>query len=777
MLFGILPFLFFILCAGVVFSHRREKREGVDVRVVLLTASVISAVWMVAGTELLSPFGAIRFGPVLLWWLVPMIAMGCVLVLRRERPCAVHWEAPRLDATDLSMLAAIGFLAITAGISAFFSAPNNYDSLEYHLPRQIYWIQNQSVAHYPPHLFLQIAMPPFSEFMSMHMMVLSGGDRWANLVQWFSLIMALLAVSLIARDLGAGRKGQLLAALLVAAAPPVYLFASNTKNDLVLALWVCLLAWWAVRIFIDRDCGPVRSALVGATLGLALLTKGTSYLFAAPVCFFMGIGIIRSTRRFARPALIITACAVLIMLGHWVRNYQVYGSALVVEKKLGDIHQVFTPAATVSNILRNLTLHAGLPSDAYNAGLERLVNDLHSRLGIDPQDRRITFRDKQYEVRYDPHNEDRASAGAHVVLIGLTLLSAPFFRKRLRGKLFFGYMIVPVTGFILFCIFLKWTPWHSRLHIPLLCLFVPPMAVMLTRTPLKFILPVAMVGVFAAWAPTFMDNQRPLLGERSIFKSDRITQMFIARPHLKEATVAVVDRVNELRPETVAFHLGRREWEYPLQRLILDGVNEPPVFSSFDARLSGEWDGLGDPPDVVVSIRHHRLELRDELSGSLYDMVAHHAPYSVYARRDLTVGTEALGLLAPFLGWDAVSGLRPPEGPYPDWNLPIVRWGLGPRTEMYFEGGGEQLVLSMVCGPWHLAWQEVSILLNGEQIGHRRFDTQFEFVKIRIPMHPRAGRNSLTLRYQTWDDTDPQHPLALLFKSLRILPPRYDSPL
>jgi len=775
MLFGIVPFLFFVLCAVTLFSFLREDSECSDARVALLTACILSSIWMVAGAELLSLFRAIRFWPILLWWVAPAVVMGAVLVGRRARLRPGRWARPHFDALDLLLTGLIAFLVVTAGVSAWFSAPNNADSMAYHLPRQVYWIQNHSVSHYPPHNLMQILMPPFSEFMGMHLMLLSGGDHWANLVQWFSLVMVLMVVSLIARDLGAGRKGQLLAALLVAAAPPVYLFASNTKNDLVLALWMCLLAWWAVRTFIDRGIAPLRAALVGATLGLALLTKGTGYLFAAPICIFMGIAIIRSTRRFARPAFIIGVCALLVTLGHWTRNYKMYGSVLVVEEKFPDLHQAFTPAAFASNIVRNLTLHMGLPSEAYNDGLTQSVEDLHLRLGIDTRDRRTTFKGLRYKVRYDPHDEDRAPAGAHLILVGMTLLLALPFRRRLNTRLFLAYLIIPVAGFVLFCIFLKWTPWHARLHIPLLCLFVPPVAVMLTKSPLRIISPIAVAGVLAAFLPTIADNSRPILGERSIFKSDRTSQMFFARPDLMEGCVAAADLVEEIGANSVGSYLGRREWEYPLQRLILDRMPEPPVFSSFDARLNGKWNDLDEPPEVVISIERHDLEIRDEYSGDMYDIVAYYSPYSVYIRRDLAGRVKQRGPLPPFVGWEDASGLRSLEGPYPEWNLPVVRWGIWPRTEIRFESDGNLLILSMVCGPHHLLRQDIIVLLNGEQIARYGFDGSFEFSDIRAPLAPSAGGNMLTLQYQSRDTADPEQPLALLFKSLRILPVEFDA--
>jgi hypothetical protein len=127
----------------------------------------------------------------------------------------------------------------------------------------------------------------------------------------------------------------------------------------------------------------------------------------------------------------------------------------------------------------------------------------------------------------------------------------------------------------------------------------------------------------------------------------------------------------------------------------------------------------------------------------------------------------------PFTGWDEESGLGPKSGPFPEWDLPAVRWGLGPRTEFVFESDGKPLMLSMTCSPYHVVEQELTILLNGKQIFRREFIVPYEFDEFEIPIKPNTGSNRLTFKYRTWDKTDPENATALLFKQLRIIPPEF----
>jgi hypothetical protein len=129
-----------------------------------------------------------------------------------------------------------------------------------------------------------------------------------------------------------------------------------------------------------------------------------------------------------------------------------------------------------------------------------------------------------------------------------------------------------------------------------------------------------------------------------------------------------------------------------------------------------------------------------------------------------------------FTGWHGATGLAVKEGPYPQSQLPVVRWGLGPRTELRFYSTGEPLSLSMICGTINLLeWQELTILLNGEQIYQEKLGGEFR--SIGITLLPQIGENDLILAYEDWDKADPNLPRALLYKQLRITSPLTEEPL
>jgi hypothetical protein len=265
------PVLFFLATAAALLPRRCREGEA-GVRESLLIAAVVFGMWVVTGTEVMSYWHRLSAAPVFAWWAVSTaaIAAGSSWSWRRWPPHGRLSSAAAGERDALSDLCIGGVVLVllVTGIVAAVTPPNNSDSHLYHLPRQTYWIEQGSVEHYPTPVLRQVMMPPMAEFVGAHFLLLSGGDHWANLIQWFALAMTALAGSLIARELGAATRGQSLAALLVVTNPMAAMQATNAKNDLVLSLWTCAAAYFVLTAWTRRGCSPTGrscSALLSAS--------------------------------------------------------------------------------------------------------------------------------------------------------------------------------------------------------------------------------------------------------------------------------------------------------------------------------------------------------------------------------------------------------------------------------------------------------------------------------------------------------------------------------
>ena len=580
-----------VLCFGqaALLSGRGHRwREA------LLAGAIVWGVLVAAFTEGLSLFGLLTWPwLVALWGLATATALS-VLVLTRyltPRPplhdvergsrAAKGVRHERLPERMVVLsICGLGAIVVIAGLTAIVAPPNTYDSMTYHLPRVMHWIQNQSVAHYPTHIPRQLHFPPGAEFILTHLHILAGNDRLLNLVQWLGMVGSIIGVSLLAQRLGAAGAGQVLASVVAATLPMGMLQASSTQNDYVVTFWLVCLAYFVLAAI--RSPGWGVSAAVGASLGLALLTKATASLFAAPLLVWLLVGYGRSMRwRCYRHVLLIAVVALAINLGHLLRNTNLYGTPLTWQDGASTssyTNEVIGTATLLSNIIRNASLHASVPvgSEQVRAQigqqLGQWIDRAHALIGIDASDPRTTWQQvttpESQRLRLEPFHmhEDIASNSLHLLLI-LYALVAICSRGALRRAPLLLYAGVLVAGFLLFCLVLKWQPWHSRLHLPLFVLWAPAVSVALSRGwPRRIGHGAAMALLVAALVLIGYNETRPLYGSRSIFSTEHADQYFATRPFGADYRAAI--RYLNAQPyRHIGLVLGTNAWEYPFWAL------------------------------------------------------------------------------------------------------------------------------------------------------------------------------------------------------------------
>src|ERR1035441_9946248 len=184
-------------------------------------------------TEVLSLFHWIRPFQLAGAWLA--IGAGGAVYLYRGKP---QFKRFSIRPAEAAITAVIVSVVALVGLTAALSAPNSYDAMAYHLPRVVYWAQAGSVAFFPTSYFTQISLPPLAEYAMLQTYVLSGGDRFVNLIMAGAVARCIVGFSCLAVALGGNSKVQALAAFCCATLPNAILQASGAKNDTLLALWL-----------------------------------------------------------------------------------------------------------------------------------------------------------------------------------------------------------------------------------------------------------------------------------------------------------------------------------------------------------------------------------------------------------------------------------------------------------------------------------------------------------------------------------------------------------
>jgi hypothetical protein len=276
-------------------SSDRDWRES------FLMASVIWGISAVALAEILSALSRLSQEWLALSWLILLFIVLVSLGVLRTRRARLRSPKPRIPAepTARIILVAILLIIVITALVAWISPPNTWDALTYHMSRVAQWDQNQTLNHFATGIEAQNFMPPGASIFVLQFYVLGNGDRLANFIQWFAMVGSLIGISLIAKKLGAGLAGQLVAALFVATLPTGILQSTSTFNDYVVAFWVICVAYWAIEAF---DGVPKESGLliVGGGAGLALLTKQTSLPYLIPLGFLTALGFFKSSRKLSR---------------------------------------------------------------------------------------------------------------------------------------------------------------------------------------------------------------------------------------------------------------------------------------------------------------------------------------------------------------------------------------------------------------------------------------------------------------------------------------------
>ncbi|MBW4519722.1 MAG: hypothetical protein KME16_08480 [Scytolyngbya sp. HA4215-MV1] len=586
---AILPLIALILLALII------QQKGDSWRGAFLTAAIAWGTLLTAITELLSAVHWLSFSGVLVSWSAVCILAGLFYTRLRRRdnrtePLTSQFEISdilKLQAFPLVWLAGLGFILLMLGTIAIVAPPNTWDSMTYHMSRAMHWMQNHSVAHYPTYNLPQLFHPPFAEFAIMHLQILSGGDRFANLVQWFSMVGSVLGVSLIAQQLGANTRGQILAAVLVATLPMGMLQSTSTQNDYAVCFWIVCLAHCVLQS-VQTKLDLTQSAKVGASVGLAILTKSSGYIHAFPFLVWLFLAKVQQSRwkfwKFWKPLLVIVVLMLALNLNHYLRNLDLFGTPLGTPSNFTREYkmEIYGLPALISNIVRNLSLHVDIVRYFNLQGvitpltgiIEKMIRLLHSLLGLDMNDSRTTFPDQSYRVPGISFDENVAGNPLHLLLIAGAIVLF-LMQKHLRTqKLLLAYGLTVIGAFLLFCIMLKVQPYQSRHHLALFVLFSAFIGVVFSQALNYRIVNILAVVILVSSLPwAFKNTIRPVLGAQNVFNTSRIEQYFKQRPQLIQPYTEGVDFIRSKSCTNVGLSLGtgitvgNDYWEYPLWHL------------------------------------------------------------------------------------------------------------------------------------------------------------------------------------------------------------------
>ncbi|MEV1321140.1 glycosyltransferase family 39 protein [Micromonospora arborensis] len=518
----------------------------------------------------------------------------------------------------------IAGLVLVELLVALLAEPNNFDSQTYHLPKVEHWVAQGDLDFWPTAIHRQVTIPPGAEYLLLHLRLLTGGDQLYNLVQWAAGVVCLLVAARITAQLGGGRRAQLLTAFVLATTPMVVLQATSTQTDLVCAAWVACAAT-LVLDGLRRRTGWGTILGLGAATGLTAVTKTSGLIAVGPLLVLWGLAQLRLTLaeraattgggRPPRPvgglartvtgSVLILLVAAVVVGPFLARVTAEFGHPLGPPRLRESIPmERHDPPSILVNALRIGHTAFDTPlAPLRRAGAEAII-DGAGAIGVDPQDRAITFGREIFPVPAWYPDEDRVAfpLAAALALIGVVVaLTRPRRIDPERTGPLRAYAVVVLAAVLLHTSMIKWQPWGNRLILYALVLAVPLAGLWLDALLRRHAYPgrvgtrrsvatLAAVTVLAASAlagvlAVSYGFPRRLVGTGSVFTTSDWDTRFVRRPDWADEFRWAAAAVRDSGARRIGLAQQNDNWEYPWWLLLRQPDGRSPELVSLQSVL------------------------------------------------------------------------------------------------------------------------------------------------------------------------------------------------
>ncbi|MEU1590506.1 glycosyltransferase family 39 protein [Micromonospora sp. NPDC005710] len=528
----------------------------------------------------------------------------------------------------------IGGLVLVELLVALLAEPNNFDSQTYHLPKVEHWVAQGDLDFWPTAIHRQVTIPPGAEYLLLHLRLLTGGDQLYNLVQWAAGVVCLLVAARITAQLGGGRRAQLLTAFVLATTPMVVLQATSTQTDLVCAAWVACAAT-LVLDGLRRRTGWGTLLGLGAATGLTAVTKTSGLIAVGPLLVLWGLAQLRLARaestaapgegrrsglvgglaRTVGGSVLILVVAAVVVGPFLARVTAEFGHPLGPPRLRESIPmERHDPASIVVNGLRIGHTAFDTPlAPLRRAGADVIISGAEA-VGVDPQDRAITFgRERFPEPAWYP-DEDRVAfplAGALAVIGAVIALARPLRVAPERAGSLRAYAGVVVTAALLHTAMIKWQPWGNRLLLYAVVLAVPLAGLWLDALlreragGRRSIATVAAVTVLAASALAGVlalsyGFPRRLVGSGSVFTTSDWDTRFLRRPQWADEFRWAATAVQDSGARRIGLAQQNDNWEYPWWLLLRQPDGGSPDLVALQSVLPDRPPAEPSSVDAIV---------------------------------------------------------------------------------------------------------------------------------------------------------------------------------
>ena len=585
--------LSYLLFRGLAAKNLIDK----DRRVSWAFATVAAGMVFVLAAECAS---AARQLTAVAMWILWGLADAALLaaIVRLQKPAEIiaglketwrrFWSVLRTKPFSSPVNKTLFFLAaammLFLGAVALLSPTTNWDTLTYHMPRVMHWMQQQSMNHYPTNIRRQLDYAPGGEIQIATLLLLAGNDWPVNLPQWWAMLTGALAASFLAERLLQWQFGNkpldpsrvkwcgFFAAVVAMTSPHAILQSSSAMNDLRTGMWMILLVLFGA-LLVQSPKQLLYAGGVAAAFALGVNNKATMCLYAAPfalalVFFLFG--------KSLRALFLLGAGTVVIGLalnGPWMlRNNRLFHGWLASPETWSITQmQNRNPAKIAANIFRDLSLYANTPFTFATTALDKLLNGAIRLTGEPLQDPDCVHSTVTFYFRGNSEIAAGDGFGEIVDVLPLFFAGVTFLAAFKWKSPLMVYLGLLTLGFAMMCGYLKWEPWQQRLHLVFLLLAAPFAGAVLGWVWNRWlVLAFSMLLVWNGALVIAYNHFDPIKDEFPLPSKSREERYFCFRPELYPSTVEVAQDLIHSGITNVLLKTGIDSWEYPLWVFLKD---------------------------------------------------------------------------------------------------------------------------------------------------------------------------------------------------------------
>lgn len=554
------------LAAGAGLAATLHQRLGLAVTTALATAPGLLLLGIMGISEGLAAVDEYRPVALLACGIAAAAAVAVVTAAAGDTGALVRsalgWRPMMTELAIGVPLVGVGGLLLLTG---FTTAPNNPDSLSYHLPRIMQWFQQGSFEPFPTPYPAQVYLPPGAEQAQAFVLALTGSDHAMFLVQWTAWVAMGLTVHAAARGVGASRGAAMVGVAVAMTAPLAVGEAATTQNDLVAtSLVMASFATVVGRRVAGR--GGTETARSAVAVGIAVLllaaaaaVKPTVAVFGLPVAALVVVRVLRRPSRAPVAAVLLAAVLGAGLNVPWaLRNQTEFGRPMGPDLGLTVAGSPLT--ALAANSVKNLGHNLAVPAPArVNEAIETVLGSTSTAVsGASPDDTALSFTDFDVDSQ---RNEDRA-ANLLQLLLAVGATSVVVASARLRRRLL-PIVLIALAGYVLFSSTVRYQAFGGRFMLPLV-----PLGAVIVAGSLDVRVPRARtVGALvvaacllqsAPWV--LMQKWRPLVGAPSTVTRDDFDDLTAGLDASdRKSARETIDEVRRQRPASVGL-VGARSY-------------------------------------------------------------------------------------------------------------------------------------------------------------------------------------------------------------------------